>query len=307
MDLTRRSLAVSLLASPLAMAGCTLSPYAPTVIGPERAAAGGLLPREPLHTLIRIRGDLNRPAWLWFEGNVYGRAPDGVITPVFGFTSVLIVRYEMLGPERAAFEQRESAHYTDLGTGQPIGEFHNPFTGRTNIAIGYVSPRFRYELTADGAYSARTGKRVGDKMAGLEGDAVHVWTTERRAFEFPAGITREDFPNAFRDEIRRSADVATYRARRADLDTPPDAFVPATLDVVADTPWPLWMFMADQPGHAIWIGHGGKYAGVDGIPSKVRARIDSVHPGFLDTPWTLDGTPYSTAGQMRALRAAGKI
>ncbi len=310
MDFTRRRLVAGAAVAPLMAAGC-ISPDAASMKGNATSSMtfepGSLSPRETLDTLVRLRGDLAQPVWLWFEGRVYGRPPDGLMTPMFGFTSLLRVRYEMISDTRAAFEQRESAHYTDLATGAPVGGFYNPYTRKTNIAVGYVSPKFRYEFTADGAYSTRSGKKIGTMMEQLATDGTHVWTSERRENTFPAGIDADIFPDAFVDPMRQSVDIATYKARLEDLAAPAPAFVPATTDFVADIPWPLWMFMGDRPGFSVWIGHGAKTQTLDALPDDLRRRVAAVHPGFMDNPFEVDASAWTTAGQMMELRRAGRI
>jgi hypothetical protein len=260
-----------------------------------------------LDTLIRIRGHQSRPFWLWFEGAVYGRAPDDPVRPLFGFTSLLRVRYGRSADGSVFLDQRESAHYTDLATGEMIGRFHNPYLGRSNVAIGYVSPLLRFGFSIEGTFDIDTGDQIGSFLPALAGDTAQVWTTERRANEFASNISPQMFPDAYRTPIRRSADIATYRARVEDLAGGLDTFVPASTDIVADTPWPLWMFMGDRPGHVIWIGHGMKVEHTEEVPAPLRRRVEAAHPGFIAAPWDLDGAAYSTGRQMRDLRARGEI
>lgn len=309
MSFTRRRLFGGLISAPVLLTGC-VSPRPEGLIKAGCQSSSGLpeeLPsRDLIQTLVRMRGDLRRHVWLWFEGRVYGKAPEDVIRPLFGFTSVLRVRYDAMGGDAVRFSQRESAHYTSLETGEPAGEFYNPYTDRTNIAVGYVSPLFTYELRPQGTWSTRSSKQIGYLDPAIKQDMTHVWTTEYRANEFPASIDADEFPNAFRTRIRKSADVATYRVRTPDLRSS-KAFVPATTDVIADTPWPLWMFMGARPGNVIWIGHGAKVLTLQDLPGDMCRRVEMVHPGFLNDPWELDASRYSTAYQMRALRAAGRI
>ena len=246
--------------------------------------------------------------WQWFEGIVYGRAEGEVLRPICGFTSVLCVRYEP--PENGVykFAQRESNHYTDLTSKQPIGEVKNPYTGKTNIAVGYVSPKWSFRLSTNGvAMAANPETIVGRVAEHFESDGDEMWATESRANDFGSGISEEEFPEAYAGKVRKSADVACYRAKQnlmCDLSVP---FVRASMDFVADTPWTLWMMMGKSTGHMVWIGQGTKFETVGELPSVISARVEQVHPGFLADPWGMKATAYSTVKQMRDLRAAGKI
>jgi Protein of unknown function (DUF1838) len=265
-------------------------------------------PNDRLRALVRLRGRENGEVWQWFEGILYGRAEGEVLKPICGFTSVLCVRYEP--PENGVykFAQRESNHYTDLATKQPIGEVKNPYTGKTNIAVGYVSPKWSFHLSAAGvAMAANPETIVGRVSPTFEDDGLEVWATESRANDFGSGISEEEFPEAYAGKVRKSADVASYRAAKTAICDPSIPFVRASMDFVADTPWTLWMMMGKSAGHMVWIGQGTKFERVDELPGYISHRVEQVHPGFLADPWGMKATAYSTVKQMRELRAAGRI
>ncbi|MDX2222328.1 MAG: DUF1838 family protein [Rhodospirillaceae bacterium] len=263
---------------------------------------------DRLRALVRLRGREDGEAWQWFEGILYGRAEGDVLRAICGFTSVLCVRYEAADHGVYRFAQRESNHYTDLATGRPIGDVRNPYTGKTNIAVGYVSPKFKFQMSQAGVATAAEPERItGHIPSSFSSDGRDIWTTESRANEFGAGIAEEEFPEAYAGPVRKSADVATYRADRAAILDPSVPFVRASLQFVADTPWVLWMMMGRSPGHMMWIGQGTKFETRAELPADVCARVEQVHPGFLADPWGLKATAYSTVRQLRDLRAAGRI
>jgi len=57
----------------------------------------------------------------------------------------------------------------------------------------------------------------------------------------------------------------------------------------------------------LWQGFGRKYARFAEMPDAARRAVDSVHPGFLDEPWKFPELEFSTAAQLRRLRAAGVL
>jgi len=265
-------------------------------------------PDDRLRALVRLRGREDGEVWQCFERILYGRAEGQVPKAICGFTSVLCVRYDTPDKGVYKFAQRESNHYTDLATKQPIGEVKNPYTGKTNIAIGYVSPEWKFHLSSAGvAMLPKTDVIVGRISPAFESDGTDIWATESRANEFGAGISETEFPEAYAGAIRRSADVACYRANKAAICDTSIPFVRAITDFVADTPWTLWMMMGKSPGHMVWIGQGTKFETRGELPASVAARVEQVHPGFLADPWGMKVTTYLTVTQMRALRAAGKI
>lgn len=263
---------------------------------------------DPLTVAVRLRGRLEGGLWVWIQGDVFGRRPEETLRPLAGFCSVLRMRYRPVGERGYVFEQRESAHFYDVATGEILEEFANPYTGATNVAVGYVSPRFEFRIDADGVYFGEgLDVRQGGIPRGIETDGTDVWTTEIRANEYPTGLRHKEFPEAFASEIRRSRDIATYRARIARVIDDELGIVPARVSFLADVPWLQWMLMGKVPGHAFWYGQGSKCADWRQMPASLSERVQRIHPGFLEDPWGLDGRPYGTLYQMRRLREAGRI
>jgi hypothetical protein len=277
-------------------------------IGAPGTGPEALADVDPLMLMIRLRGRAFGELWMWIQGDVFGREPDEVLRPLVGFCSVLRMRYQPDSEDSCFFEQRESCHFYDVATGEVLVEFANPYTGKTNIAVPYVSPRFRFRMDSRGVYSGAGFDVLQGKLPrGIETDGVDVWTTESRANEYPTGLRQKEFPEAFASEVRRSRDIVTYRACIADVVNPDIDIVASKISFLADLPWLQWMLMGKTPGHAFWFGQGSKGADTQAIPDAVTARVNSVHPGFLEQPWELDGEPYGTLQQMRALRKAGRI
>lgn len=293
-----------LVAAALSLAAPRARPQTP----PSVEATTSIADSEALDAMVRLRGRRKGELWFWLQGDVFGRMPEETLRPLVGFCSVLRMRYRP-DPERGyRFEQRESAHFYDVATGEPLGEFANPYTGKTNIAVAYVSPRFEFRLDESGVYAGRRFDQLqGTVPRGLETDGRDVWTTEVRYNEYRTGLPEDEFPEVFVDEIRRSKDIATYRAPIASVADAAIEIVPAAVSFVADLPWLQWMLMGRRAGHAFWYGQGSKCAERSQIPPAVTQRVDRIHPGFLDDPWGIDGEPYGTVYQMRRLRRAGKI
>lgn len=269
-------------------------------------------PNDRLSALVRLRGDVNAPCWLWFSGTVYARPEDDVVKPLIGFCSVLHMIYEPKSNGSYTFTQRESCLFTHLQTGEILTEMKNPYTGKSNYIFGYVSPVFKFGFDINGTFALKdqrdhTPLRESILNPALEHGAGDVWSTETRRNEFATAPSKAEFPEASSDQTRKSADIATYRAREdilCDLDTP---FVPAQLTFLADTPWFQWMFMGNRPGMLVWSGAGAKIPVSSELPDIVRHRIDLAHPGFLDDPMGMDGTSFGTIVQMRQLKAEGKL
>lgn len=264
-------------------------------------------PANRLRAMVRLRGAEDMPFWILIEGTVYGRDPDSTLKPLFGFTSLLRLQYERESETSFVFQQRESAHYTHIDSGEPVGEFHNPYQDRSNHAIGYVSPLLRYRFDLNGTRPIAKSDHMGDLPHQLSESGGYLQTTERRFLSYPSSLDLEKFPLASNSTTRRSVDIATYRAPVGDVTDLSKDFVPAAIDFVADTEWPYWMFMGDHPGNAWWLGHGAKLRDISELAPETAQRIEHVHPGFLADPFGMDGSSYRTDVQMLRLREAGVI
>ncbi len=268
-------------------------------------------PQERLRAIVRLRGAEEGGCWLWFGGLVYGRPADEAIEPLFQFQSVLWMVYEAGEEGGYTFRQRESCLFSDVQPGETGGVFNNPYTGKPNPMIGYVSPIFAFRFFADGTAPLGKGKtplRESRLCPDLESVADDIWTTEWRRNEFMTGTRSSEFPGAAPEgRSRKSVDLATYRSKADQVLNSDIAFAPAQLTFVADIPWIQWMFMGDAPGHMLWSGTGLKTSDATNLPDKVRRRVDEYHSGFLDDPFGMDGAPYGTLAQMRALKEEGKL
>lgn len=284
---------------------------AATAIKPGTAMAHELLeledPVERFRAMVRLRAAESTPHWLLVEGDVYGREPDTLLKPLFRFTNILRIEYTKVNNLLYTFRQRESAHYTNVETGEPLGEFYNPYMDKMNFGVGFVSPIFYYNFDPKGTTSEAQPDHRGDLPHVLTERAGFLQTTERRTLDYPSAIDLEKFPAASKSTTRYSVDIATYRAPKEEVLDLSQDLVNSSIDFIADTEWPYWMFMGDTPGSTWWLGHGAKYREKADLPRDVAERIDRVHPGFLDDPWNLDRTPYRTDTQMEKLRAEGKI
>ncbi|MEQ9110012.1 MAG: DUF1838 family protein [Rhodospirillaceae bacterium] len=268
-------------------------------------------PGDSLRAMVRLRGREDGGCWLWFGGTVFGRPTEEAIEPLFGFQSVLWMTYKLDDDGGYVFRQRESCHFTDLKSGDVGMRFKNPYTAIDNPMIGYVSPVFAFRFYQDGTAPFGAGKtplRESRLCPSLEQGGDDFWTTEWRRNEFMTAARNTEFPDASSGgKSRKSVDLATYRARAKDILDLSNHFVPAQLTFVADVPWIQWMFMGDRPGHMLWSGTGLKAADVDGLPDDLCSRIRQLHPGFLEDPFGMDGTPYGTLAQMRRLRDDGRL
>lgn len=270
-----------------------------------------LLPTSPaasLHGFMRLFAGINSTSVFTNEGIIYGKSPDDLPRPLFGFLAVLEIRTRQLDEDRFQAEQKEAMVCLDLSSRTLLDSWQNPYTGEVLIPVGYVSPVNRYFFTPTGSYMRTLPEGGGTPTPrDWRSSASDVWFTESRYNQFPAGISADEFPRAYAGPMRRSVDILSYRASARDFADPSLASVPSTLTMVSDTPWPLWMMMGGEPGGAIWHGFGQKYASLADLPNVNRRLIEAAYPGFLDDPWSYPHARWGTAAQLRRLRDEGRL
>jgi hypothetical protein len=70
----------------------------------------------------------------------------------------------------------------------------------------------------------------------------------------------------------------------ADLNNPDLDSMPATLHFQNLAPWMPWMKMGQEPGLATWQLLGTKVESTDDMPDRLRRRLESDYPGWLNEP-----------------------
>lgn len=287
----------------LALAVSSLGGISPAAAHPHRLDPTN--PVDRLRAMVRLRGSEHQPIWTTFQGEFYVRGPDNVIKPILRFTSLMRFRYRKINDETYHFDQRESLHFSDIETGEPVGEFNHPYKDKPGYAIGYLAPIFSYDFDLKGVRSDKHEGHIGEMPVLLEEQNGLLQTSERRVSVYEALIDREMFPDAYVGKTHSAVDVVTYRAPAEDIYNPEIPFVPSVVDFIGDVAWPLWMFMGDRDDKCLFIGHGTQMEHAHELPEDMVRRVEQVHPGYIEDPWGVD-TIY-TGPQMIDLRKRGII
>ena len=265
-------------------------------------------PEESLRGFMRLFAGIDTQSAFSNEGIIYGKLPDALPRPLFGFLAVLEIRTRSLGEGIHQAEQKEAMVCLELGRRRLLETWDNPYTGEVLTPVGYVSPVNRYFFTTTGSYMRAMPQGGGSPTPrDWRSSATDVWFTESRYNSFPSGISAQEFPRAYAGPIRKSVDILSYRASADDFADADLASVPSTLTMVSDTPWPLWMMMGKRPGGAMWHGFGQKYRSLADLPPINRQLIEAAYPGFLADPWAYPHAQWGTAAQLRRLREAGRL
>lgn len=262
---------------------------------------------DKLRVFMRMLAMPNGTSVTTVEGMLYGVMLGGLPRPLIEFHSLVEIRVSE--PKSGLFlaAQRE-ATWLGSGTADDIeSPFENPYTGKTVVPFGYVTPVNQYWFDQTGAYQSElpeSRSRASERKWQEGGDTL--WVTEERQNKFPSRIDESEFPSAFTGSFRESVDILTYQARRGDF-LGHARFVPATVHMTSVSPWPHWLLMGRAPGHVLWSGHGEKYSRMVDVPDSVRTSCELFYPGFVSDPFGLDSATFGVAATMRRLRAAGRL
>ncbi len=288
-------------------AAIALAPAVRAAAPPTRTGALAVPPVDPLSGFMRLHSASSGTSLTTLEGVLHGAMPGETARPLVRFHSLVVIHVSepLTGVFRT--QQREATWFTALGDDTLLTAFANPYTQETVTPFGYVSPTNVYWFTPNGTYQrdlppVREGARDDVWMHG----GKTLWVSETRRNVFPSGIDEGLYPRAYNGPNRVSADVLTYQAAIADFarNTP---WVPATVHMTTNGPWPLWLMMGRRAGGVIWTGHGEKYAAMSDIPAALRSQCDAVYPGFTANPDVFPERDFGTAATMTRLRAAGKL
>jgi hypothetical protein len=253
-------------------------------------------PRDPLTTLIRMRGALDERLVVSFLEGVYYGVMQDQIRPIYGLSAGLFRQYRRLADGAFAYANLEVVYVTDLESGGLLSEFRNPYSGRTGTppqtrlgpAALTILPSLdvrrgmgaraqgaaaREPSTTDpGFHRFRPPRLVGDDVWIVEESAVQVPPPARFAFN----------------------EVLTYQASATDLADESRSHVPTTVHFNSVIGWRPWHGMQDYSGPPSHVM--GNCAG------RVVTRIEELPPRYLQ--WTERHHPDVLADPLRLLAKA---
>ncbi|NKB45365.1 MAG: DUF1838 domain-containing protein [Alphaproteobacteria bacterium] len=216
----------------------------------------------------------------WYSGTIYGVLPGEDSQPVMGFAG--LAKNIWWPTDEGNFGQRifDVGYFADLETGEPIDEFVNPFTGKTNHPVHYRSGPSQFTR----AYENRNWQVSGDD----------VWLEESLAFKMPNWLEPAEWPLASSGETLRFRYTNTYRGKVSDLENPSITSAPSLLGWNAITDWYPFMLMGQQPGFLNWISQGRKINDFSEVSSQTMRYLEAHLPDYLysDEPWTEPANNY---------------
>lgn len=262
-------------------------------------------PVDNLYAFGKIWSGYDKPVVGAFHGLMYLRSPGKRLVPVFGFagTGTLFAEFDPKGFLRV--KSREVGLFTELGTGEVLEHWKNPFTGETcevyhfynDLIAGRLTtelPKFNYGASGDAPTVMNEGTvqpdpdgvmrfrlpftRFGDDLM-LEWDYAHEYTNPVTAEGWPSYSTGPRITPSEHFMMYASLDEVENR----DL---PTARMRAGFARMSEC-WP-WMRMgrSELRGSTLF-GRMHSHKGLNGydeVPPKVLAYIEKHAPEYLTLP-----------------------
>ena len=247
----------------LAFGAAVSAPAAATAAADERVARDNRAARLPrparrsldfrdpgdnIVALVKTLGDLSgRATWSISFGRIFGAVADRTKPRDARCDKVEQRRCEIVADGAQETRFRGMIYFTDLETGAFLGEWRNPFTGRTNQVVHWATlGQGGYTYTRSGLVARATfrGAFGSDKRGRplilpwiINGDDVWLMLDERVKYVRPAdGALRTD--NA----------INRYQTSLRELEDPDVSSAVCRTSWHTEQNWMVWMGMDERPG-----------------------------------------------------------
>lgn len=172
---------------------------------------------------------------------------------------------------------REVGLYTDLGTGEVMSTWRNPFLDRDVEVIHIQNDPVNFPYTVEQQSGPR--KILYDEL----GDVIAFH--REVMLRYPSALSRAEYPLHSAGDWYEAAELFNSFVSRADLENPELTSAPETGSWSRVGPWLPWMEMADRPGHLLYHGRSTKLeGGIDDLPPRLRRYIEAQLPRYLSAP-----------------------
>ncbi|MBL8201449.1 MAG: DUF1838 family protein [Chromatiales bacterium] len=289
-SLTRRTAMGNLLgAAALGAAAAPLSALAKT---PARVPLAFRDPVWNREMFARIEGDTAPGKFIYglASGIVHGVRDGEAVKPLFGFE--VFATHRVLRQPDGSYQRlcRELVFYRDLGTGQLLDEWDNPYSGERVRVVDIANDPFNFRISEffpdppsyGGLNAEKPPKRPLLLNWGLVNDTVtldsDIHLYYRNALD-PAAWPRESS-----GPMNRVSEFFRYFIRREDAEDPAKTHLPHNGVWSRVTPWLPWMLMGPAPGHVLYMGRFTSIERPEEAPPGVLARVQERYPLYLTAP-----------------------
>ena len=234
-----------------------------------------------LHRYRKLRFALHEDVFFWWlRGTKFG-VIDSRVTPLYNMEIASIFRCKAGSGDEFSVTSLELVYNTDLATGQPLTQWHNPYTDET-VAMRAADPvgpvTVPYRATGPELPTSLPGASLRHQHNSefLDGGGdTQILRDESVAVVTRLGTQAPDFI---------VNDLSTYQASKRDLANKRLLAPPASVAFTAVSNWQLWMKMGERPGSLLSRAVGGKAARLADCPKSYVDLLARFHPEILRDP-----------------------
>jgi Protein of unknown function (DUF1838) len=271
-------------------------------------------PKENLYGFAKIWGTVGSKAVLsGYQGVQYAVVGSERAKPLFGYCGFGNIRKVIQPDGSVRVLGKECGYFTDLGTGEILDHWDNPWTGERVEVFPFLNDRFRGTLgltrkvfkvgdstTVNNAMGEESGEgdpyllpwqTIGDKYL-LGWDYAHEYTNP---------VTPEGWPKASTGRRVNPSEHFCIFAPKDEVDDRSLESATFTAGFTRQAPWWPWMMMGQSGVPGVLIGRMHSYqitGGPEDVPRAVLDRVERDRPDLLEEPE--DGPDFGVIGTLEA-------
>ncbi len=226
------------------------------------------------------------------SGRVFGVRPGEAIRDLFGAEVVSTARAWKQPDGSYRVLHRETVLYTDLTSGDVLGEFKNPYTKETVKVVDVVNDP--WNETFEEFERAPPSYGGLNKMADPERKPVVLpWrdvgagliaATRHVNLYYPSALQPDKWPRESSGKFNQVTEVFAYIVPLKDVQDEKKTSLTYTGTWSRSTPWLPWMLMGQAPGHCWYETTMQGFDTLEGFKPKILAYMQKTHPEMLVPP-----------------------
>lgn len=236
--------------------------------------------------------DMKSTKYGWAQGLVQGVRPGEAVRDLCGFTMMSCAR---LLPHESGVGYRkvlrEVGLYTDLASGEIIGEMVNPYLNETVKIVPITNDPFNQTITP----FASTPPSYGGLNRGAPPPPKPLqlnWTRRGETLNlfshinlfYPSSLPPEKWPRENGNVFNQVTETFLYQIPWAHMQDPARTSVEYSGSWTRTTPWLPWLLMGPTPGHCQYATFMGAYDDIDRLDRRLLDHVEKHHPLYLTAP-----------------------
>jgi hypothetical protein len=264
---------------------------APTLRGPYVDLTTG---KGNMLTLARMNAnfDEGKVKYGSASGTVFGVRPGEAIRDLFGAEVVSAARAWKQPDGSYRVLHRETVLYTDLKTGEVLGEFQNPYTNERVKVVDVVNDPWNETFEEfehappnyGGLNKTAAPERKPLVLPWREVGAGLIGATRYVNLYYPSALSPDKWPRESAGKFNQVTEVFAYIVPLKDVQDETKTSLIYTGTWSRVTPWLPWLLMGQAPGHIWYETTMQGFDTMDGFKPRILAYMRKTHPQMLEPP-----------------------